>query len=194
MTSNYEYSIKTCAADRDMWEQQPNESDDRYAMFVYYRELGIARTLDLVATKFGKAIATIRNYSTGCLWRIRVNAYDRERFEQRGNKLESDAIESNLRTIKALDELEHFAYHGLVSRDVSEFSNMELIKLIDSVHTNKAKYIGMPTYRPDSGALGNELPVIAADAAVRDEDLKNLVAEFARRNPETLQIDEPGND
>lgn len=187
MTSTYEYSLKGCAADRDMWEKQPGESDDRYTMFAFYKDMGVVRTLPLVAAHFGKSDATIRNYASAFLWRPRVNAYDRDAAERRGDQLQRNAIESNLRTIKALDQLEHFAYKGIMERDPSDFTNAELIKLLDSIHSNKAKYIGMPTYQPQQAAgLGLELPAVSADPSVRDSDLGKMLAELARRDPSLL--------
>lgn len=188
MTSTYEYSIKSCAADRDMWEQQPGESDDRYTMFCFYKDMGPVRTHDLVAAHFGRSVATIRNYASAFLWRPRINAHDRNAAEQRGDQLQRDAVESNLRTIQALDKLEHFAYKGLMERDASDFTNMELIKLLDSIHTNKAKYIGMPTYQPQQpNGLMRGLPAVAADAETRSSDLNGLLAEFVRRNPRAVE-------
>jgi hypothetical protein len=187
MPSNYEYSLKTCAPDRDMWEQQPGESDDRYAMFCFYKDMGSVRTHDLVAAHYGKSNVTIRNYASAFLWRPRISAYERDMAERRGDQLQRNAVEANLRTIEALDQLEKFAFQAILARNPEDFTNTELIKLLDSIHTNKAKYIGMPTYRPDAAVgLGSELPSLSGDPSARDDDLKKMIDEFKRRNPELL--------
>lgn len=70
------------AADRELWERQPGESEKQYARFAMYRDLGRARTLTQAAEMLtvGQRITygQLRNVASTFRWSERAGSWDRE--------------------------------------------------------------------------------------------------------------------
>jgi hypothetical protein len=63
---------------RDLWEQQPDESEAAYGAFVRFRNMGRGeRTHDRVATELGKSVQLLGRWNAQWSWRVRVMQWDR---------------------------------------------------------------------------------------------------------------------
>lgn len=62
----------------ELWEHQPNESEEAWEAFVMYRELGNERNLTKVAEILGKTVGMMEQWSARHRWVIRAEAWDRE--------------------------------------------------------------------------------------------------------------------
>ena len=66
-----------------LWDRLPQESDQAWAAFREYRDLGLTRTVQRVADIVGKSAAHIFTYSSRYDWRRRVIAYEKHLDGQR---------------------------------------------------------------------------------------------------------------
>ena len=84
-------SVVDLANDRHPWDRQPRETDPAWVVFVVYRDLGPTRTVKQAVDKLGKNKrynSTAQQMSARYGWRIRVEAYDRERDRVRREEAE----------------------------------------------------------------------------------------------------------
>jgi len=74
-----EYDAKPLDPNRNLWEQQEDESEKAYGAFVRYRNMGRgSRGLELVATELEKSMTVIGRWNSAWSWRTRVMEWDRE--------------------------------------------------------------------------------------------------------------------
>ncbi len=66
------------ADDRPLFDRQPRESDQSFAGFVAYRDLGPSRSTEKAAQVVGKSHGHCQNICTRWGWRQRAAAWDRE--------------------------------------------------------------------------------------------------------------------
>lgn len=76
-------TIRTQPSDDDevmpeLWERQPNESEEAWEAFVLYRELGDDRSLAKVCSVLGKSDTMLDRWSSRHRWTDRVQAWDRQ--------------------------------------------------------------------------------------------------------------------
>lgn len=74
------------------WERQPDESVKAYEAFSVYRDLGVKRRLDDVATKLSKSTTIMGRWSSQYNWIARVTAYDDYIDREARKKLDREAI------------------------------------------------------------------------------------------------------
>ncbi len=97
-TSHQSLSSRPNERGFNLWERQPDESDQRWEAFLLYRDLPAAgedRSLDAVARQLTKSGSLIRRWSTEDGWLRRAAAYDRHldahKRGARGRALEEQA-------------------------------------------------------------------------------------------------------
>ncbi len=62
----------------DLWDQQPDESEQAYGAFVRFRNMGRGeRTHDRVAEELGKSVQLLGRWNAVWSWRVRVMQWDR---------------------------------------------------------------------------------------------------------------------
>jgi hypothetical protein len=79
----YARGIKVLSPDLDLWERQPDESEEAWHAFVLFRDNVEGRTISGVARTVGCARNVVDGFSRVWQWRRRVDAYDRMLDEQR---------------------------------------------------------------------------------------------------------------
>jgi len=95
-------SVVDLANDRHPWDRQPKESDRAWAAFIVYRDLGIGRSIRAAVERLGKNKrynGTAQQMSARYGWRIRVEAFDRER--DRIRREEAEKVERELHRVMA---------------------------------------------------------------------------------------------
>lgn len=107
------------APDRDPWDRQPKETDQAWAAFVVYRDMGLQRTLWRAAEILGKPKPerVLEELSARLGWRFRVESWDRHQDAMRRDaqlKAEAkDAAKQRLLQLDVADSMVGLAMAGL---------------------------------------------------------------------------------
>lgn len=142
------------------WDQYPGETGGDYQLFGYYRDLGLLRTVALVARAYSPAYGYgyLLALSHSWAWEERVEAYDLWQARERDAKVSKLRSEQNERW--ALDQVEigelqtqivKAELEGLRKRQLAgeNIRPNELARLIEVLHKNQNLATGKATERVD---------------------------------------------
>ena len=93
--------------ERHPWESQPRESDEAYAAFLAYRDLGRSRTHEATRKHLGKRpgyLKPLERWSALRQWRERAGAWDAHLQAERDKIAAEEAAKWERRRLQALEE------------------------------------------------------------------------------------------
>lgn len=82
------------------YERRDNESDPAYEAFALYRDMGIQRSIEVVARDLSKSVQLIKRWSALNDWVIRVRAYDDYIDAAARKKIDNEAIKRRADMLK----------------------------------------------------------------------------------------------
>lgn len=96
---------------KQTWDQQTEETDQKYTWFEIYKNMGPKRSIEKVAKKIGKNKKTVTKISSKNQWVKRVQDYDNYKNKQLAKKYENQWKKFNhtafTNTIKEEGALNH---------------------------------------------------------------------------------------
>lgn len=151
-------TVVDLAKDRHPWDRQPGESDQAWAAFVAYRDLGADRSIRAAVEKLEKPKtynSTAQQFSQKNGWRIRVEAYDREQDRLRREhsaQLEREKAERvNEEMTKTAESLWKLAARGAIlwHNYLEDHQKRERKRVQKAIEQNKeAPPLSKPTITP----------------------------------------------
>jgi len=91
--SHNKQSEQSETSPKQIWEQQPGEPNDKYHAFQVFLDLGGRRTYNQASLSLGYSRGTIYNWSKQYQWLDRADAYDRSRYLEMKNIMNSHSSE-----------------------------------------------------------------------------------------------------
>lgn len=97
------------ADDRALFDRQPRESDQHWAGFVAYRDLGLSRSVEKAAIKIKKSPGHLFQVSRRWGWRVRVVEWDREVDRQNRSEALASIRQMRRRHLKLSEGMQRLA-------------------------------------------------------------------------------------
>lgn len=171
------------------WNRQPDEEDRAWELFVYYRDLGVVRSLQDVADHFGLKLRSIHNFSGPNRWRDRVRSWDQyqERIyaqevsikvREMANRHAETASNALAQLVVPFEALAHA--QATNPNFVADLSELEVKKLID-LAVKTARVIPM-MQNAERMALGQPTEIVSVEGEVKhalemdDDQLSRVLA------------------
>ena len=163
------------------WERHCNETAKAFEAFAVYRDLGLARSLALVAQKLGKSRALIDRWSARHGWVERAAAWDVEQDRTFRTEVERARRNAARQQAKLASAFLAKVLQRLDTIQATDLSPTELIRWFEVAARVERAALGMDGRVEMTGSDGGPIQVEPLSAEDRRSRLRELTEEATRR-------------
>ena len=156
---------KKCEQDNS-WDRQKDESEQAYAAFLIYRDMGANRSTEKVRQECGKNKRLIERWSSRWKWVERCRAWDNQ-LQKEAKKAAADELRKMYqRHVKIAMQLQNVAIMSLVETKPADIAPKDLVAFIKvaTAIERESRIAELETARTEAAAHGAEEPATLADA------------------------------
>lgn len=167
-----------------LWGQQQAETEQAFAAFVVYRDMGETRGHAKVARQLKKSVQLINRWSARWSWSIRARAWDAELDKQKLEAIAKARAEMTERHIKHAKALQFKAIERLAEMEPGELKPSEALDFFVQASKIERLAFGEPTDRTahvgdDSSPPMRWKQIKEMDDSELDGEILRLQAEVA---------------
>lgn len=155
---------KTCRTDSP-WDRQKDESEQAYAAFLIYRDMGANRSISKVAQKCSKNISLLNRWSSRWNWVERCRCWDNQLQKEAKKTAAAELKKMYQRHIKIAMQLQNVAIMSLAQTRPENVEPKDLISFIKAATAmeRESRIAEFETVSAEA-ASGSEEPTTLADA------------------------------